>query len=143
MDTDKEGGPCNRRKQQQIENQLKELGMDSLQERLEDAAQTPAKPPYRLARLIQVVSASRCDGRSCDMPMPGRHHSWQHQELSCRSSFTLRIAHRYWCSFTAGHQTTDRQACDGLGSCQAFTLLYTGRCWCTCSPGDSSNTFLR
>ena len=29
--------------------------MDSLQERLEDAAQTPANPPYRLATLIQVV----------------------------------------------------------------------------------------
>ena len=46
-----------RRKQQQVENQLKELGMDSLQERLEDAAQTPANPPYRLATLIQVTKA--------------------------------------------------------------------------------------
>ncbi|CAL5220305.1 g2293 [Coccomyxa viridis] len=44
-----------RRKQQQIENQLKELGMDALQERLEDAAETPAKPPYRLARLVQDI----------------------------------------------------------------------------------------
>ena len=31
--------------------------MDSLQERLEDAAQTPANPPYRLATLIQVMIA--------------------------------------------------------------------------------------
>lgn len=54
-----------RRKQQQIENQLKELGMDSLQERLEDAAQTPAKPPYRLARLIQVLVAMPIGGSTC------------------------------------------------------------------------------
>ena len=49
-----------RRKQQQVEQQIKELGMDSLQERLEDAAQTPAKPPYRLATLIQVSQALHC-----------------------------------------------------------------------------------
>ena len=34
--------------------------MDSLQERLEDAAQTPAKPPYKLATLIQVSKALHC-----------------------------------------------------------------------------------
>lgn len=49
-----------RRKQQQVEQQIKELGMDSLQERLEDAAQTPAKPPYRLATLIQVSQTLHC-----------------------------------------------------------------------------------
>jgi hypothetical protein len=49
-----------RRKQQQVEQQIMELGMDSLQERLEDAAQTPAKPPYRLATLIQVTQPLYC-----------------------------------------------------------------------------------
>lgn len=43
-----------RRKRSQIQAQLDELGMETLQERLESAAQTPASPPYRLASLIQV-----------------------------------------------------------------------------------------
>lgn len=62
-----------RRKQQQVENQLKELGMDSLQERLEDAAQTPANPPYRLATLIQVMRAILTEGPSCPSVLPLKH----------------------------------------------------------------------
>lgn len=49
-------GPClcRRRKQQQVQLQIDELGMEALQDRLQSAAETPANPPYRLATLIQV-----------------------------------------------------------------------------------------
>ena len=43
-----------RRKQQQVQRQIDELGMEALQERLESAAQTPANPAYRLSTLIQA-----------------------------------------------------------------------------------------
>ena len=74
---------CHRRKQQQIENQLKELGMDALQERLEDAAETPAKPPYRLARLIQVILVLLTGGISCRIASHDGNLSCHRQVSAC------------------------------------------------------------
>lgn len=45
----------NRRKQRQIEAQIKELGMEALDERLQSATSTPANPPYRLAQRVAEV----------------------------------------------------------------------------------------
>lgn len=47
-----------RRKKAQVEAQINELGMETLQERLESAAQMPAQPPYRLSTLIQVSACT-------------------------------------------------------------------------------------
>ena len=52
--------------------------MDALQERLEDAAETPAKPPYRLARLVQVTSAPPFYGPCPLMDPP----EWSHHTRS-------------------------------------------------------------
>ncbi len=41
-----------RRKQTQVEAQLTELGVEALEQRLQDSVQVPASPPYKLARLI-------------------------------------------------------------------------------------------
>ena len=51
-----------RRKQAQIEAQLKELGMEGLEERLQSATQSPAQPPYKLARLISEVTQMQVRG---------------------------------------------------------------------------------
>jgi hypothetical protein len=54
--------PETRRKQRQVEAQLKELGMEALDERLQSATQVPVNPPYRLARLISQITSS--EGRA-------------------------------------------------------------------------------
>ena len=47
---------CNDRKKQKVVQQMmEELGMDMVEERLEDATKTPSQPPYRLSTLIQAL----------------------------------------------------------------------------------------
>lgn len=130
----KREGACHRRKQQQIENQLRELGMESLQKRLEDAAETPAKPPYRLARLIQVPAASV----RTSMAVPAR---WLRCIMVPSSQLIISGTNASGASHTweprvVGYQATDRQACDGVGSCEALAIINLRRCWGTCSQGD-------
>ncbi len=43
-----------RRKQQQVQGRLRELGEEGLEERLQMAGESPANPPHRLAKAIQV-----------------------------------------------------------------------------------------
>ena len=43
-----------RKKQAVVNQMLSELGLDVIQERLEDAARMPAQPAHRLATLVQV-----------------------------------------------------------------------------------------
>ncbi len=45
-----------RRKQQQVEADLKELGEEALEERMQSALQTPASPQYRLTRKIAELT---------------------------------------------------------------------------------------
>ena len=49
---DNAGDALHRRKSTQVEAQLKELGLESLEERMQSAVQVPLNPPYRLSRLI-------------------------------------------------------------------------------------------
>lgn len=51
-----------RRKQRQVESQLQELGMESLDDRLQLATQAPVNPPYRLSRLISQITGT--EGRA-------------------------------------------------------------------------------
>ena len=48
--------PACRRKQEEVAAQLKELGEEALEERLQSATQSPARPNFRLARLIAEVA---------------------------------------------------------------------------------------
>eukprot|EP00879_Flechtneria_rotunda_P029235 GHRR01031533.1.p1 GENE.GHRR01031533.1~~GHRR01031533.1.p1 ORF type:complete len:152 (-),score=34.88 GHRR01031533.1:413-868(-) len=52
------GGDCltYRRKSRQVEAQLKELGLEALEERLSSATQNPAQPSYRLSRMVTEVT---------------------------------------------------------------------------------------
>lgn len=45
-----------KRKQVQVEAALQELGMEGLEERLQSATQSPARPEYRLLRKVQEVT---------------------------------------------------------------------------------------
>ncbi|GAB4821519.1 hypothetical protein N2152v2_008565 [Parachlorella kessleri] len=52
-----------RRKQQQVQGRLKELGEEGLEERLQMAGESPANPPHRLAKVIQDCILSQ--GKAC------------------------------------------------------------------------------
>ena len=43
-----------KRKQKQVAELIEELGMDTLEEKLQSATASPARPPYRFVQLIQV-----------------------------------------------------------------------------------------
>eukprot|EP00798_Chlamydomonas_sp_ICE-L_P012667 gene12667-15899_t len=45
-----------RRKQQEIEGVLTEMGMEAVDERLQNSVQSPAVPPYRLSQLIEQMA---------------------------------------------------------------------------------------
>ena len=47
-----------KRKQRQLADLMQEIGMESLEDRLQSATASPANPPHRFAQLIQVTGDS-------------------------------------------------------------------------------------
>lgn len=50
-----------KRKQKQLAELIEELGMDTLEEKLQSATASPARPPYRFVQLIQVPGDNLSD----------------------------------------------------------------------------------